>query len=109
MPDFTQTEIAATPRAAGQILLELNNIVNEQYTGIFSVQLSATFYAATPAFPAARKADLILPLTTGKRRSSQMLSYPGDTRRALEPPMNTAEAYLEILATGAAEEASLAW
>ncbi|POY73868.1 hypothetical protein BMF94_3038 [Rhodotorula taiwanensis] len=76
----------------GQILLELNNIVNEQYTGIFSVQLSATFYAATPAFPAARKADLILPLTTGKRRSSQMLSYPGDTRRALEPPMNTAEA-----------------
>lgn len=88
-------------------MLELNNIVNEQYTGIFSIELSATFFSATHDFPAAEKADLILPLTTGKRRSSQMLSYPGDTRRPLRLPMNTAEAYLEILATGAAEEASL--
>ncbi|GAA5953176.1 hypothetical protein JCM8115_000450 [Rhodotorula mucilaginosa] len=85
-------------------MFELDNIVNKQYTGVFSVSLSATFYAPTHDFPEANSADVILPLTTGNAKGSQMLVYPGDTRRTLKFPLNAAEAYLEIIATGAAEE-----
>jgi hypothetical protein len=89
-------------------MFELDNIVNKQYTGVFSVSLSATFYAPTHDFPEANSADVILPLTTGNAKGSQMLVYPGDTRRTLKFPLNAAEAYLEIIATGAAEEVSAA-
>lgn len=85
-------------------MFELNNIVNKKYTGVFSVSLSVTFYAPTDQFPEANSADVILPLTTGSAKGSQMLVYPGDTRRTLELPLNSVEAYLEIIATGAAEE-----
>ena len=87
-------------------MFELNNILNKNYTGVFSVSLSATFYAPTHDFPEANSADVSLPLTTGSATGSQMLVYPGDTRRTLEIPLNAAEAYLEIIATGAAEEVS---
>lgn len=89
-------------------MLELNNIVNENYTGIFSTTLSITFHAPTNDFPKARSADFVLPLTTRSKSTSQMLIYPGDTRVNLELPANTAHAWLEVIATGAAEEVRLA-
>jgi hypothetical protein len=92
------------PIAAGRILFELNNIVNEHYTGIFSTTLSVTFYAPTADFPRPRSADLILPLTTLSKTGSQMLVYPGDSNVNVDIPINAAEAWLEAIATGAAEE-----
>lgn len=89
-------------------MLELNNIVNENYTGIFSTALSVTFYAATSDFPPPRLADFVFPLTTFSKTGSQMLVYPGNTRVDLALPINTAEAWLEVMATGAAEEVRLA-
>ncbi|BGP21835.1 proteophosphoglycan ppg4 [Rhodotorula toruloides] len=88
----------------GQLIFELNNIVNEHYTGIFSATLSVTFYAQTADFPRPRSADLILPLTTRSKTGSQMLVYPGEASADVELPINTAEAWLEVVATGAAEE-----
>ncbi|GAA5902623.1 hypothetical protein JCM5296_000725 [Sporobolomyces johnsonii] len=89
---------------SGHLIFELNNIVNERYTGIFSTTLSATFYSATEDFPAPASADLIIPLTTGRKKGSQMLMYPGDTSVDVKVPINTAEAWLEVIATGAADE-----
>ncbi|GAA6005589.1 hypothetical protein JCM10207_005261 [Rhodosporidiobolus poonsookiae] len=88
----------------GQLVFELDNVITERYTGIFSTILSATFYEPTPDFPAPSRADLILPVTTSASNSSQMLSYPGDASANVTVPVNTAEAWLEVLATGAAEE-----
>ncbi|BGP29039.1 hypothetical protein JCM10296v2_000775 [Rhodotorula toruloides] len=100
--DMTRfTPLFAKP---GRILFELNNIVNEQYTGIFSVTLSVTFYVATTEYPRARSADLILPLTTLSKTGSQMLVYPGDANVDVETPFNAAEGWLEVIATGAAAE-----
>lgn len=84
-------------------MFELNNIVNEHYTGIFSVSLDATFYSPTK-FPVPTSADLILPISTQARESSQMLIYPGDASSAVQIPSNTAQAFLEVLATGARYE-----
>ncbi|KAL7339552.1 Proteophosphoglycan ppg4 [Rhodotorula toruloides] len=88
----------------GRLMFELNNIVNEHYTGIFSTTLSVTFYAPTTDSPRPRSADLILPLTTRSKTGSQMLVYPGDANVEVEIPVNAAEAWLEVIATGAAEE-----
>lgn len=88
-------------------MFELNNIVNEHYTGIFSTTLSVTFYAPTTDSPRPRSADLILPLTTRSKTGSQMLVYPGDANVEVEIPVNAAEAWLEVIATGAAEEVRL--
>ncbi|GAA5862864.1 hypothetical protein JCM8547_006573 [Rhodosporidiobolus lusitaniae] len=88
----------------GQLLFELNNVVNANYTGIFSTVLTATFYSPTKDFPARPGADVIIPVSTGSKNGSQMLVYPGDASARIRVPINTAEAWLEVIATGAAEE-----
>lgn len=87
-------------------MFQLDNVLNDNYTGIFSTLLSATFYKATSDSPAARTADVILPLTTRSNDSSQMLVYPGKASVRTALPINAAEAWLEVLATGAADEVS---
>ncbi|BGP36823.1 hypothetical protein JCM10449v2_000725 [Rhodotorula kratochvilovae] len=88
----------------GQLMFQLDNVITDKYTGVFSTQLTATFYVETPDFPAPAAADLIVPLTTGSKNSSQMLVYPGQDSVTPTLPINTAEAWLEIIATGAADE-----
>ncbi|GAA5994820.1 uncharacterized protein JCM10292_004373 [Rhodotorula paludigena] len=85
-------------------MLELNNIVDDAYTGIFSTVLTATFYRSTLDFPAPARANVILPITARSKNSSQMLVYPGDASVEINVPQNSAEAWLEVVATGAAEE-----
>jgi hypothetical protein len=89
---------------ASQLLFELNNVIDDTYTGVFSTVLTATFYEPTEDFPRPPGADFILPITTNSTNSSQMLVYPGDASASVSIPKNTAEAWLEVLATGAAEE-----
>lgn len=87
-----------------ELLLELNNVIDDTYTGVFSTVLSATFYEPTDDFPAPPSVDLILPVTTGSKNGSQMLVYPGDASSNVTIPPNTSEAWLEVIATGAAAE-----
>ncbi|GAA5892526.1 hypothetical protein JCM6882_005639 [Rhodosporidiobolus microsporus] len=87
------------------LIFELNNVIDSRYTGIFSVTLTLTIYPSTPSFPPPPHADLILPVTTRAENKSQMLVYPGEGASAeVEVPENAAEAWLEVIATGAAEE-----
>ncbi|GAA6035371.1 hypothetical protein JCM8097_008839 [Rhodosporidiobolus ruineniae] len=88
----------------GQLLFELNNILDDKYTGIFTTTLTATFYEPTDSFPALPRADKILPVTASSKKGSQMLVYPGDASAKVKVPINTAEAWLEIIATGAGDE-----
>ncbi|GAA5834563.1 hypothetical protein JCM9279_004353 [Rhodotorula babjevae] len=85
-------------------MFQLDNVITDKYTGVFMTTLSATFYAATPDDPPASTADLILPLTTRSDTSSQMLVYPGRASVKAVLPINAAQAWLEIIATGAADE-----
>ncbi|GAA5831520.1 hypothetical protein JCM11251_004051 [Rhodosporidiobolus azoricus] len=88
------------------LLFELNNVLTDRYTGIFSTILTLTIYRSTPDFPPPPRADLILPVTTKAENKSQMLVYPSleGAKASVKVPENTAEAWLEVIATGAAEE-----
>ncbi|GAA5983302.1 hypothetical protein JCM11641_002256 [Rhodosporidiobolus odoratus] len=88
----------------GELLFELNNIIDDTYTGVFSTALSATFYEPTEDFPQPPGADLILPITSGSQTGSQMLVYPEHAAAYVTIPAGTAEAWLEVIAIGAAEE-----
>ncbi|GAA5934285.1 hypothetical protein JCM3775_006958 [Rhodotorula graminis] len=85
-------------------MFQLDNVITDKYTGVFATKLSATFYEATPDSPPASTADLILPLTTRSNTSSQMLVYPGPASVETVLPINTAQAWLDVIATGAADE-----
>jgi len=85
-------------------MFQLDNVITDKYTGIFATTLSATFHEATTDVPPASTADLILPLTTRSDASSQMLVYPGHASVNTILPINAAQAWLEVIATGAADE-----
>ncbi|KAK4698865.1 hypothetical protein P7C70_g7405, partial [Phenoliferia sp. Uapishka_3] len=88
----------------GRLMFDENNINDATYTGIFSTTLTAVFYEATPDFPTPKSADLIIPLSTLSSTQSQMFTYPGDSSTSITIPANTAEAYVEIYATGNSDE-----
>lgn len=96
--------------AANSLIFELDNLLTERYTGIFSTSLTLTIYSSTPDFPPPARADLILPITTKAENQSQMLVYPSaeGANASVRVPENTAEAWLEVIATGAAEEVRFA-
>ncbi|KAL8286729.1 hypothetical protein RQP46_004257 [Phenoliferia psychrophenolica] len=87
----------------GRLMFDENNVNDDTYTGIFTTTLSATFYESTSSFPTPKSADLILPLSTLSTTESQMFTYPGASSTNITIP-NTAEAYLEIYATGNGDE-----
>ncbi|GAA5897560.1 hypothetical protein JCM8208_003304 [Rhodotorula glutinis] len=89
---------------AGQLMFQLDNVITDKYTGIFATYLTATFYESTPDESPASTADLILPLTTRSNTSSQMLVCPGRASVKTVMPINAAQAWLEVIATGAADE-----
>lgn len=85
-------------------MFQLDNVITDKYTGIFATYLTATFYESTPDESPASTADLILPLTTRSNTSSQMLVCPGRASVKTVMPINAAQAWLEVIATGAADE-----
>lgn len=88
-----------------RLMFDENNIVAGRYTGIFDTKLWGTFYTSTPHFPIPSLPDLIIPLSTKSETHSQMMNFPGDsTSNLITIPSNSAEAYVEILATGNGDE-----
>ncbi|GAA6047874.1 hypothetical protein JCM3770_004685 [Rhodotorula araucariae] len=88
----------------GAIIFQLDSVITDKHTGVLSTRLTATFYAAAPNFPAAPSADLIVPLASRSKNSSQMLVYPAQAEVTATLPINAAEAWLEVTASGAARE-----
>ncbi|GAA2822176.1 hypothetical protein GCM10010441_53260 [Kitasatospora paracochleata] len=80
---------------------DLANVVDDTYTGVFTVSASLTFYTASARWPAARTADRVLTtgafgLTQAAPASSAELSFPANLERL------TAEVYAR--GGGACEE-----
>ncbi|ORY85397.1 peptide N-acetyl-beta-D-glucosaminyl asparaginase amidase A-domain-containing protein [Leucosporidium creatinivorum] len=88
----------------GKLTFDENNLITDHYTGRFNTTLRITVYEPTDDSPSPATADVILPLSTGSEDKSQMMRFPGETRKKLKLPKNTAEAYIEILATGNGDE-----
>ncbi|KAI5122971.1 hypothetical protein M0805_006850 [Coniferiporia weirii] len=90
----------------GEFIFELDNLLETGLNGQYATTVSATFFASDVAHPAAKKADLILPI------SAQGGSSPDDNAPSVPPaislnvtfPINTIEVYAELFASGNGDE-----
>ncbi len=71
----------------------LGNVVNETYTGVFDVRLTLLFFRADADHPAARTADIVMPLDALREDGA-------DTVGKATIPANTERLLAEVYATG---------
>ncbi|KAF7620047.1 hypothetical protein AFLA_001665 [Aspergillus flavus NRRL3357] len=86
-----------------KLIFDLGNIINDIYTGPFSVTLTAYFSCEGHA----RTADVILPISARKSASnlSSVFTVPGDNTKTLyQIPPNTSRAVVSISACGQSTE-----
>ncbi|KIY50858.1 hypothetical protein FISHEDRAFT_71172 [Fistulina hepatica ATCC 64428] len=88
----------------GTFILELDNIVDSSLTGEYATVLYATYYAATDAYPAADKADKIIPLSTLANTTGDDASVPPAFSTNVTVPVNTVAIYAELFASGNGDE-----
>ena len=66
------------------VVMELGNLVNETYTGVFDIRATLTFYPADAAHAPAATAERIVPLDEAHRAGADLVggfTLPADTRR----------------------------
>ncbi|WP_026163013.1 peptide-N4-asparagine amidase [Kribbella catacumbae] len=73
-------------RTPQPVVMELGNVVNETYTGIFDIVVTLDFYPTGLGAPAARTAAAVLPLQDQRREDSDLVgtaTLPRNTSRLL--------------------------
>jgi hypothetical protein len=88
-------------RTSQPLVVDLGNIVNSQYTGIYHITLTVTYYTADRANPPAATADDVIPLSQSTTSAGWWSLTAGQT--ASEPvtfPRNLTGVDLEVLARG---------
>ncbi|KAJ8489682.1 hypothetical protein ONZ45_g13482 [Pleurotus djamor] len=88
----------------GTFILQLDNLIQTGLDGIYSTTLHATFHAASPAHPPAKKADTILPLSTFANDTGNDASVPPGFSINVTVPQNAVEIYAELYASGNGNE-----
>ncbi|WP_329307189.1 hypothetical protein OG322_28600 [Streptomyces sp. NBC_01260] len=85
-----------------KLQLELGNVVNETYTGVYRIKLKITYYQADRRHPAATTADRVVPLGDTGSDSAPWMSVGngGSTRTDVTFPRNLTDARLEVYARG---------
>lgn len=73
--------------------MNLGNVVNATYTGVFDVRVSMKFYPVSPAHPAIASADMVMPLD-GLHEDGR------DTVGSFVLPANSERLVAEVYATG---------
>ncbi|MFF1838232.1 peptide-N4-asparagine amidase [Streptomyces sp. NPDC058231] len=96
------TEFAPLLKDPQKLQLELGNVVNDTYTGVYGVKLTITYYQADRRHPAAATADRIVPLgDTGSTGAPWMnVGKGGSTSTSVTFPRNLTGARLEVYARG---------
>lgn len=92
------TAYAPLLRSPQSIMVELGNVVNRTYTGVFYLTVRMTFYQATAHYPAPRSADVIVPV------EDESGEIPANmtgrlTAHLVHLPRNIERARLEVYAT----------
>ncbi|KAG6814345.1 hypothetical protein H0H92_010930 [Tricholoma furcatifolium] len=88
----------------GTFIFELDNIIETGLNGIYSTVVEATYYASSEKNPPAKKADLIIPISTLANNTGDDASVPPSFSRNITLPTNTVKVFAEILASGNSEE-----
>ncbi|KZV93370.1 hypothetical protein EXIGLDRAFT_613065 [Exidia glandulosa HHB12029] len=90
----------------GTLILDLDNIVdpNQGLTGEYLITLTATFFASDRAHPAAKTADVIIPLSNLSPTRQNYVSVPPALNVTVDFPRNAVKAFVEIQASGNGNE-----
>ncbi|GLB34951.1 putative peptide N-acetyl-beta-D-glucosaminyl asparaginase amidase A [Lyophyllum shimeji] len=88
----------------GTFIFQLDNLIQPGLDGIYSTTVHATFYASSNRHPAAKKADLIIPLSTLANNTGNEASVPPSFSRNVTLPTNTLQVYAELFASGNGQE-----
>ncbi|MCQ4084651.1 hypothetical protein NGB36_29765 [Streptomyces sp. RB6PN25] len=96
------TEFTPLLKSPQQLQVELGNVVNSTYTGIYRMKLTFTYYMADARHPAARTADEILPVAQHKAGAPPWfdLGKGQSATTSLTFPRNLTRARLEVYARG---------
>lgn len=87
------------------LIFDLENIVNEQYTGVIKTTLTATFFKSDVQTGGHPPADLIIPITQGlKGKPSQFTLPQQKARRAVDFPRNANRAVFTVDVKGQGSE-----
>ncbi|KAF9464707.1 peptide N-acetyl-beta-D-glucosaminyl asparaginase amidase A-domain-containing protein [Collybia nuda] len=88
----------------GTFILQLDNLIQPGLDGIYSTTVHATFYASSAAHPPAKKADLIIPLSTFANNTGDDASVPPSFSLNVTLPQNSVGIYAELYASGNGNE-----
>ncbi|KAH6918582.1 peptide N-acetyl-beta-D-glucosaminyl asparaginase amidase A-domain-containing protein [Coprinopsis sp. MPI-PUGE-AT-0042] len=88
----------------GTFVLQLDNIVQPGLDGVFATTVDATFYASSRQDPPAKKANVIIPLSTLKPNEGNHASVPPAFSLNVTLPRNAVQVYAELHASGNGEE-----
>ncbi|MFE2935211.1 peptide-N4-asparagine amidase [Streptomyces sp. NPDC059278] len=96
------TDFAPLLKDLQKLQLELGNVVNDTYTGVYKVKLTITYYRADKHHPAAKTADRIVPLgDTGSTGAPwATVGKGGSTSTDVTFPRNLTAARLQVYARG---------
>ncbi|KAL1717553.1 peptide N-acetyl-beta-D-glucosaminyl asparaginase amidase A-domain-containing protein [Schizophyllum commune] len=89
---------------SGSLILQLDNIIQDNLDGVYSTTVTATYYAGTNEYPAAKQADTILPISTGANDTGNDASVPPGFSTNVTIPVNTVKLFAEIFASGNSQE-----
>ncbi|WP_269858793.1 peptide-N4-asparagine amidase [Streptomyces sp. RPT161] len=96
------TEFAPLLRSPQQLEVELGNVVNSTYTGVYHMRLSFTYYLADARHPAARTADRVIPVARHDPKTAPWfeLGKGQSATASVAFPTNLTRARLELYARG---------
>ncbi len=96
------TRYANALQSANNFTYSLGNLVNQTYTGIYTVTATLTFYEPGPHSPAAIVPDEVIPIANGSSSPPWFtLNTPTDQASgSVTVPANSERAYLDVYATG---------
>lgn len=75
------------------VVMELGNVVNETYTGVLDITVTLDFYTTSRRVPAAKTANVVLPLQDQRREESDLIG-------TATLPRNTTRLLSEVYVTG---------
>lgn len=89
-------------RTTQPLVVDLGNIVNATYTGIYHMTLTVTYYQADHRYPPAASADQVVPVSQGGTTSAGWWSLTAgqSATRTVTFPRNLSGATLEVFARG---------
>ncbi|KAJ3744684.1 peptide-N4-(N-acetyl-beta-glucosaminyl)asparagine amidase A [Lentinula detonsa] len=84
----------------GEFLLELDNLIETGLDGVYFTIVTATYYESSTDHPPAKKADMIIPLSTLSNTTGDDASVPPAFSLNVTVPKNTVAIYAELFASG---------